>query len=438
MCSLLFMLPVGALGQTALHYVKPHASDPWNTLLLHGGMKRNEGGWYMQLPNGIHDLLVMNYVDGYSYGPHAVWGHFNKNHSRWELEETVRWAESRNRWVAKAELRYVLPAEWQSSVSVYGGQHMEDFDENPIMTLQQSLMATGIFGWNSYKLLERTQAGLHMTTPVTGYLQLTGDMRWERRRSKHNSRSRNLFGKWAESNVPRIRDEADEPSLALYEGPVEAELLKASLQLDLQRDITIYVIDDLTSLRVSPEPLYSLRLEMGQGIGSRWQKMRFLSLDLGVRHTIRLNRRVDRLKYYASCGAMIHNGEVGLADWHHLDASRFWWQSTEGLTRFALLDNYELSSNRWWSELHTEWSTDHLLFTRLTRTEGFRETLQFHLAKVAGRQTHWECQYGWDLFGQLGLGISVGYNNIKCAGVAFSMMLNLQKVQDKLNALQGK
>ena len=174
--SLLCMLPLSASGQTSVPYVQPKASDNWYGVLTKGGMRRNSSGWYMQLPGGIQDLIVMNYVDGYSYGPHAIWGHVNKDRSRWELEETVRWASGREQWVAKGSLRYIWPVEYQSFVLLYGGQHMEDFDEDPIMPQQHSLMATGIFGWNHYKLLERTQLGLRASTALNEMLQCTADM----------------------------------------------------------------------------------------------------------------------------------------------------------------------------------------------------------------------------------------------------------------------
>ncbi len=131
---------------------------------------------------------------------------------------------------------------------------------------------------------------------------------------------------------------------------------------------------------------------------------------------------------------MFRHGEVGLADWHHLDASRFWWQRSDGLTRFALLDNYELSSDRWWSEAHAEWSSEYMLLTQLVEMGGLRETMQLHVAQVAGHQTHWEYQYGWDLLGQLRLGVNVGFNNLSWAGVAFGLTLNLQQVQKDLDA----
>lgn len=438
MGCLLGWLCCTAAGQTSAPYVPKHPSDSWYTLLTRGGMKRSQQGWYMNLPNGLQDLIVMNYIDGYSYGPHAIWGHVNQDRSRWELEETLRWAESRERWVAKAALRYVWPVEWQSYISVYGGQHMEDFDEDPVMPQQQSLMASGLFGWNHNKLLERTQAGIKFSTAVTVSTLLTADLRWERRRGKENLRNRNMFGTPAESNVPRIRNGSDEPELTLYGGPVDAELAKACLQFDFMSDPTLYVVDDMVSMLSSQSPHYCLKLDFGQGVGAQYRNMRFISLDMSVRQSLALARDYDQLRYYLSAGAMLTHGDVGLADWHHLDASRFWWQRSDGLTRFALLDNYELSSDRWWSEAHVEWSSERMLLTRLTEVAGLRERVQIHVAQVASHPVHCEYRYGWDLFGQLGLDVTFGFDDFRSAGAALGLTLNLQQVQKELDALKQR
>lgn len=426
MCSLLCLFPLGAVGQTTTD-LQPSSSaakiERLAETLKHLEVCR--GPHRFSLPNGLSDLLSMNYVDGYSFGPHFVYSYTMTDRCRWEIEPTLRWASGRDQWVGKASLRYFWPVEQQRYVELYGGQTMEDFDEQPAMPMQHSLMASGLFGWNHYKLLERTQAGVRVSSAVNGALLLTGDVRWERRRAQENSRDKNVFGATAESNVPRIRDVNDEPALTLYDGPVNAELVKVGLQLDFMQHKTLYVVDDVTAFAFSHMPHYSLKLDMGQGVGKECSDMRFISLDLSMQQLIRLEREHDRLRYYVGAGAMWHQGEIGLADWHHLDASRFWWQRTDGLTRFALLDNYELSTDRWWSEAHVEWSSPCMLLTRLMRDDTFRETLQLHIAQVADRQTHWECQYGWDLARQMQLGVTVGFDRMKYSGVTFGFMLPL-------------
>ena len=98
----------------------------------------------MEIPDGINDLSVMNFVDGYSFGPHAIFGYMSPSRQRFEVEETVRWAVSREAWLAKGALRWYSPVERAVMVELHGGRHTEDYDHDPTMPMSQSLLATGI------------------------------------------------------------------------------------------------------------------------------------------------------------------------------------------------------------------------------------------------------------------------------------------------------
>ena len=148
----------------------------------------------MEIPDGINDLSVMNFVDGYSFGPHAIFGYMSPSRQRFEVEETVRWAVSREAWLAKGALRWYSPVERAVMVELHGGRHTEDYDHNPTMPMSQSLLATGIFGWNHYKLLERTDAGLRLAFPVGNDLDVRMHFALERRREMENHKLTTIFG----------------------------------------------------------------------------------------------------------------------------------------------------------------------------------------------------------------------------------------------------
>ena len=431
MCSLPCMLPVAAVGQTAAFdapsrrsaapRVPPKVGDSWYDLLTDGGMLRR-GGCYCQMANGLSDLMVMNFVDGYSYGPHATLGYIAPSRNRWEVEETVRWASGRHAWLAKGALRWMSPAESGVTVEVFGGRHTEDFDHDPTMPTSHSLMATGLFGWNHYKLLERTDAGIRLTMPLCAAMDVTFKGSWERRRAMTNHKNRNVFGVKAQDNVPRLRKGSSASDLVDYAGPIDGELALFSLQLNYQGDRRLYVYDDMTSWMESDNPLISFQADAGLG---QWH---YLSLGLSVRQTLALPNSDDHLRYIFSGGTIFKHGSIGLADWHHLDASRFWWQSSEQLSRFVMLDNYELSTDRAWLEGHLEWySGSHMLSTRLIRMpDVISEYIQLHFVKVPTHPAHFELQYGVDLARCWRLGVAVGYDGTSCRGVAFTMSLDLQ------------
>lgn len=429
MCSLFCLLPMAAAGQvtasegqraTRLPVVRQKQGDRWTRVLYEGGMMRRAGSpWYLSMTSGLSDLMVMNYVDGYSFGPHSTLGYIGQNRQRWELEETIRWAGSRKALLAKGALRWYSPLERGVMLEVHGGRHTEDFDHEPTMTTEQSLLATGLFGWNHYKLLERTDVGLRASLPLSATVDLKGSVAWERRRAMVNHKETNVFGVHAESNEPRLRQGTTASDLVCYQGPIDGDMALMSLALEWQPYRTVYVYDDMTCRSVSSWPLITLRADAGMG------KWHYASLGLTVRQDATLPRRDDQLRYSLSGGGILKHGDIGLADWHHLDASRFWWQGKESLTRFALLDNYELSTDRQWLDGHVEWTSDKMLLSQwIEESLLMREYVQVHLAKVATHRAHWELQYGIELVQTWRFGVAVGWDGLTCRGAAFTMTLD--------------
>ena len=447
LCCLLGWLPLAAAGQTSAPFVAKHQGVEWYQMLMDGGMYREytdaidqHCGWYIAMPNGMSDILSMNYVDGYSFGLHSTIGRMQLDRSRWELEETVRWASGRQTMVGKGALRYVWPVEYESFVELYGGQHLEDFDPDPAMPMSQSLLASGICGWNHYKLYERTSAGFRFSTPLAPGLKMSANVGWERRRRKENTKERNAFGAHAQSNDPRVgisysvknlwssllNIKTLSDSLILYDGPIDATLAKASLRFDYTPRRSLMVMDDMTVRESVQSPTISLLIDMGIGKNRDADNFRFLTLDARVSQAVACSRLTDQFLYAASMGVLLNDGNVGLADMHHFDASRFWWQRQQSVTRFALLDNYELSTYKQWAESHAEWNTTRMLLTRLWQpTEEWREFLQLHAVAVANHRLHYEAQYGWDLARVLRVGVSVGFDDFTYRGAGVTMVIDL-------------
>ena len=437
---LLGLLSFVAAGQTSAPFVDKKPGVEWYQMLMQGGMMRQytdlldkHRGWYMIMPNGLSDIITMNYVDGYSVGLHSTIGRMQMDRSRWELEESAYYAFDRGALVAKGALRYMLPVEYETTMEVYGGQFLEDFDTDPVMPRAQSLMASGICGWNHYKLYERTSAGVKLSLPLTFDLKMSAQVGWERRRPKENSKHRNLFGAHAQSNDPRVGVPHTANELMLYDGPIAAELAKASLRFDYLHQRSLLVVDDMTLRETLNYPMLSLLLDMGVGKNRDADRFSFLSVDLRASQTLTLPREDDRLSYMASTGFMLRHGTIGLADMHHFDASSFWWQKKQDVSRFALLDNYELSTANSWVEGHVEWTSRSMLFNQLVPRKYviWREFAQLHAVKVPDHYLHWEAQYGWDIMKAIRVGVSVGFDDAKYRGTAVTMVLDLNATRQR-------
>ena len=408
--------PAGSLPR-----VRPKQGVKWYKMLYDGGMSRTASGkWYMIVPEGINDLSVMNFVDGYSFGPHSILGYMSDGRQRFEIEETVRWAVSREVWLAKGALRWYSPVEQSTMIELHGGRHTEDIDHDPTMPMSQSLLATGIFGWNHYKLLERTDAGLRVAFPIGNDLEMKAHVAWERRREMENHKLTTIFGTHGQDNVPRLRVGKTAGDLMLYDGEIDGDMALLNLELNYQFGQQHVVFDDMTCISRSSYPRFSLLTDFGMG------KWHFASIDLRIAQDISLPRREDQLRYIVSGGGIYKHGDLSLTDWHHLDASRFWWQRDNALSRFVMLDNYELSTDRSWMEGHVEWNSDRMLLSQFTRNGIFlREYMQAHVVKVPTHRVHWELQYGIDLMRIWKFGVAVGFDEMTCRGAAFTMSLDI-------------
>jgi len=235
-----------------------------------------------------------------------------------------------------------------------------------------------------------------------------------------NHKEKTLFGTHGQDNVPRLRVGKTASELMLYEGEIDGDMALLNLEFNYQFGQQHVVFDDMTCRSKSSYPQISLLADVGMG------KWHFASFDLRIGQDISLPRGEDQLRYLVSGGGIYKHGDLSLTDWHHLDASRFWWQHDNQLSRFVMLDNYELSTDRSWMEGHVEWSSDQMMLTQLTRNGMLlKEYVQAHVVKVPTHRVHWELQYGIDLLNIWRLGVAVGFDKMTCRGAAFTMSLNL-------------
>lgn len=404
----------------------------WGRLLWDGGLMISSNLNYIQVPGGLNDLSGMNFVDGYTLGPQATFGHFMSDNSRWEVYENVRWAFSRRALMGKGALRWYSPVDRSAMVELYGGQFTEDFDSSPILSTFMQEFAAVVCAWNHCKLLERTNAGMRTSFLLSNDLKLNLDAGWERRRSMTNHRRTNSFGAHPQTNDPLIRDDQSAKELQDYQGPIDGELGYLGLQLTYCPKAKHVIYDAMTSQMTTSYPTWNLNVDLGAG---SWH---FASVGLDLSQQISLGTGVNRISYFLSGGGILKHGELGLADWHHFDASTFFWQNSRSVSRFAMLEPYELSTDKYWAEGHVEWSSGNLFLSRFAKQPGeLDEYVQMHVAKVPGHRAYCEMQYGIDLMQMMRFGVAIGFDNLTCRGAAFTMSLDVFKAKKGKKGVVG-
>lgn len=424
MCSLLSLLPMAVVGQTAASLESAYgnhnpqireakSTNGWKGW-WDGELQRTKNGWFLLMPSGIGNMVAWNYVDGYCVGPHATIGHIQKNSSRWEIEETVRRSFDRKTWLMKGALRWYAPITHGTMIELRAGRHSVDFDHNSAIPVGHTSMLASVFGYNHSKMLERTEAGLQIELPMGAGLDLKGNVSWEQRKALENCTSRGIFGIRAQDNTPRIREPHSVRTMTRYEGPIDGEMTLVNLQLTYQPNRTLYIVDDMHSFMQSASPKVQLNADAGYG---DWK---YLTLGLQVSHTIPVRERnISEFSYLVGAGNTFKDGELGLVDWHHFDATRYWLQPAAQLSRFSMLGNYELSTDRHWVEGHLELKGNWLLAKNDPTAS---DVLQVHMLAVPSHRFYYEWQYALEVeSARLGLGFSMDGLKIHRWGIVVSM-----------------
>lgn len=413
LCCLFGLLPILASGQTSSP-ISPKEGVGWWEAFNHGGYVRTRdpytgrriGPLYMKVGSGISSLLTVNYVDGYTLGPSATWGYVSKDGWRLELDEEVRWAFSRDELVAYGALRYILPVEQQSRFSLFGGRITRSFDPDPMMPNEHTFMAAGLFGWDKQKYYLLTHVGVRAEVSLAAGLSVDAAVQWRKTEQMVNHRRRNLFGAKSQDNIPIVNGSP-------YAGKVEDTSFRPLLDVALswQAGQTLFVRNDLESYIESLYPRLTLRAIAALPDDN-------LSLETRIEQTY------SGLSYMASAGWFPLHNEVALYDYHHFDATRFPWMRDYRLSWFSLLDEYELSTDRSWMEMHVEYCHRDFLLSRFVRNPRFRDFIQVHEAVVCSH-SHTEFSYGWAIGPSFRLGFSLGWDKASYDGIAFNLIYGL-------------
>lgn len=398
---LLFALPLAMLGQVILPQSK---GTDWSTMLQNGGFVRKNNK-YIYLEQGYTYFVGMDFVNGYTLGPRATFGIVNKDYSRWELDEDIKWGFSRERLMAKGALRYVFQPQYFGFLEVFGGKFTHDFNHDAIEDYQRQI-ATTLFGSSPIKLYDRTYVGIKGSVALNSFLQMRGEVSWDKRTQVENHRNRSLFGKKGGINVPYVHGEAM-PDFG------EDKLMRMQLGFDFTPGRRIFVQDDMHSTSASRYPTFSLLSSAGFNDG-----LRYLSLDLSVDGTYKIASKSNQILYFASGGFFPVRKQLLLMDYHHFDTSTSLWRWRKTITWTTLLENYELATTEKWIQGHVEWDYKHLYS-------------QLHAIKTPGMPSHEEIAFGVEYFGNR-IGVAVGFKDMDYYKAAVRLIINLQKLSEGL------
>ena len=457
--------------------VRPYRSKGWGNLLWKGGMIRTRGvdgqrtgSHYLNLAPGTSSLLRMDFVNGVTIGPEVTLGYVTENQSRWELSANVEYACSRHAWMGEGALHYIFPPAHDSWVELFGGRRTTDYDAEPLLSVSQQQVAAALFAWNGGKLYEAARIGLKGRKWLLRDWAVEAAVWSEARYEQVNHRRTSLFGKRPENNVPRCNSSLlDESANDGYYGGYYAgygsgyapgyvdfdtdfydgfwqyspllhwtkdHLWCADLTIEYMPHRVLAIIDDMHSVARTSAPTVRLKLrsawdnnlsllggssaKYSSSLSAETSRLRYLSTDFSIGQTI--VRDVHQVAYFASTGLFAISNNVGLQDCRHFDAAHFPWldDMNRSLTWFALLTNYEFSTDGAWIEAHGEYMRRYL-------GGEIGQYVQLHGVSISDF-AHIEASYGWQLAKSLRLGVSFGFDHstadgFSCDGIGLNLIV---------------
>lgn len=417
-----------------LHLNKKPGVGVWQ--LLNGGGMYRQGDSYLTLSSGIGDLIGLNAVDGVSVGPHFVAGKVLSDGARFEVEPLVRYSLARNKLLGYAKVRYYFPLQTSSMIELLGGRYSADFDSESMMSNDHAELAGALFGWNHQKYYDLAHFGFNITTPLSDDLQTHFGWQWQRRSRLDNHQNRTLFGHIYQDNLPRnYRHPIDSwMTDSVLNFPTQ-KLWLWKLRLDYRHDARLLIADDMTSELRSRYPTFSLSFDAATSPGKKdvhfW---RYGKVELAIRQSVEYE--YSRWQYFAGIGTFISPRDVMLVDYKHFDAADYVWQERNTLTWFALLSNYQFSTDRRWVELHGEWMSSRMLLSRLFNhgesrlvfRPAWTEYLQWHALQVPHARFYSEIAYGWDFWRAMRIGVVCGFKAMQYDGIALQVVLDLKNM----------
>ena len=395
---LLAALPLAVLGQVKLPY---HQGDDWMKVVSRGGLLRH-GDYFIKNNDGVSEFVSFDFVNGVGVGPKATFGKVLKDYSRIEIDEDVKWAEARQRLMAKGVIRYMMPPQYFGFLEVYGGQFTNDFDRYPPSSMIQQSLLCSVFGSTRHKLYEQTAAGIRLYGALSADVQLNVLVGWEKRRQLELHQFGYLFGTIDDTNVPYVHKKP-------FEGFATDQVVRFDAQIDYMPGRKIMLSDDMTATLQTEKPIFTLRQTSGINGG-----IRFLSYEFSVAGSRKGRLKDSNILYKASAGFYAINRKTLLMDMKSFNASRsmIQFQRSHNFMVFSLLGPYELSTTRPWLEFHSEWNRKWLY-------------AQVHGVKVTGSPAHEELAAGVSYNNMYRLGMSAAFDDAKFRGISFNIMISL-------------
>ncbi len=330
--------------------------------------------------------LGFNTVEGF----HASYGlQFTKTfeNKHWlSIEPTARYALSREKLIGDIKLKWKLPKNGLFTVS--GGKNINQYNSgNPILPIINTFSSL-LSERNFMKIYESNYFSVKYQSKISDKFSYGVDFTWADRNELFNNTDFSLIdvdGREYTANAP-INDELNDTQF----NSSQARTINLSAEYIPFVKYTIRNQKKIALTDKSPV----INVSYKSTLGSSGEGVDFSLLDVGVKHSFKTGAN-GKLSYKLNAGTFLNDNRLTFIDFKHFQGNQFFFQSTDPVESYRLLDYYQHSTAKSYFSSFVHYNFRKLLLTRLpfVQDRGLKEALFVNYLGTSSSQNYTELGY---------------------------------------------
>lgn len=370
---------------------------------------------WVALPSLISYIGESNFVDGFWLGAYARLGSRLSKASALQLKPEIYYTTARKVWVGRATIDLDYAPRRVGHLRLSAGRQTDDYNGECGASRFFNGMFSTLFAENFVKLYGSDYVSLSNQVEPFHSMLLKVRMKYERRYGLENHQNESWFGKSAEPNIPVNQLYRPMPS---------------------HHHFTF-----AASLSYTPFRYYSMEGGKKKYYPSLWPTIG-AGYELGTsrmagdwhtpyhRFDLHMEQKLDfgffnYLYYKIGGGLFINRSSLYFPDMKHFASSRLSFRTRSFDTALNCIDNYYLSTDNRWTEIHISYHSPYLLLKQIPFMQRYSidEAIHFHRVMVKKRLPYTEVGYSVGRSESMRLGIFAGFDGskFKSAGVRISL-----------------
>lgn len=389
------------------------------SLLLGGNHSIGDSSKIKISYNGLlRAIPEYNFVDGLWIGQKLELQVKLPHNRSLKITPKVYYTLSRKRLVHETDLEFFYAPLKMGKLNISGGSTSKDFNPNGTNRIDNASSSL-IAGQNHSFLYQKDYVRIDNIFEISNGLKSIARLEIAKRTGLQNNTSYTWGSRKKIKENPFAGDRFDKTSYSI------------GFQYTPYAYYTIY--NGVKDYRRFDSPTFTLLYEEGFG---GWQKSN--STYRKLRGTIGQSLKFSEFDYFNKFHYFVEGGvflgnrnKIHFADYHHFEASDMMINTQDAFRSYLLLNSYKASTNKYWTSVNLNYSSQYLLIKRLPFLQGklFTENIHFKNLHTPSIKSYTEVGYSIDLMHFFNAGVFTSFDKLKYDGIGFRLSINLDMLK---------